>query len=305
MKLHGVIPAIITPMDEHGALDTEALGRQAAYLSKAGVHGFFVGGTTAEGAYLSTEELRTAFTVVRRASEGRQFLCLASLRASTAMVCAEVEALADLQPDFMVIIAPYYLAASQSDILHHFREILAVSRAPVIVYNIPSTTHNPISLETVLELAREAKVVGTKDSSGDFKAFSRGVLEGCGPGFAWIQGDDYLDGPSLQVGAHGLVTGLGNVRIDDYLAMYRAAQEGDWETVKDCQRRVNRLYGVIRACEGRVIPAIKAAVSLEGRCQPWMRNLSMSPTEADLKAVAGVLEGRLAATAAPNRPIVR
>jgi 4-hydroxy-tetrahydrodipicolinate synthase len=55
MELHGVIPAIITPMDERGEIDLEALERQTAYLSEAGVEGFFVGGTTAEGAYLSTE----------------------------------------------------------------------------------------------------------------------------------------------------------------------------------------------------------------------------------------------------------
>ena len=289
MKLHGVIPAIITPMDGDGRLDSGALAAQAEYLSQAGVDGFFVGGTTAEGAYLSTDELRRAFSVVREATAGRQFLCLASLRASTAMVCAEVQALADLEPDFMVIITPYYLAASQADILHHYERVLEVSQVPVIVYNIPSATHNPIALETVIELSRHPKVAGTKDSSGDFRTFSRGVLEHGGGRFVWIQGDDYLDGPSLQVGAHGLVTGLGNVRIDDYLAMYRAAREGDWEAVKECQRRVNRLYEIIHACGGRVIPAIKAAVSLEGRCQPWMRNLSMSPTRADLKAVEQVL----------------
>jgi len=290
MKLHGVIPAIITPMDRRGKVDTDALARQVAYLSEAGVHGFFVGGTTAEGAYLSTEELRSSFTVVRQASGGRQFLCLASLRPSTAMVCSEVQAMADLQPDYMVIIAPYYLSASQEDIAYHFREVGKVSSAPVIVYNIPSATHNPISLETVLELAQDQKIVGTKDSSGDFRTFSRGVLDGSGQDFAWIQGDDCLDGPSLQVGAHGIVTGLGNVRIDDYLAMYQAALEADWETVKDRQRRINRLYDIIRVCGERVIPAIKAAVSLQGRCQPWMRNLSMSPTKADLAAVEKVLE---------------
>jgi 4-hydroxy-tetrahydrodipicolinate synthase len=289
MKLQGVIPAIITPLDKRGEMDTDALARQTTYLSRAGVHGFFVGGTTAEGAYLSTEEIRTAFSVVRQASEGRQFLCLASLRASTAMVREEVAALADREPDYMVIIAPYYLEASQTDILHHFKEILRVSPAPVIVYNIPSTTHNPISLEAVLALAREPEIAGTKDSSGDFRSFSRGVLGSSRSDFAWIQGDDYLDGPSLQVGAHGLVTGLGNVRIDDYLVMYQAAQKGEWETVKERQRRINRLYGVIRACDGRTIPAIKAAVSLEGRCQPWMRQLSTSPTRADLKAVEKVL----------------
>ena len=310
MKLHGVIPAIITPLDDQGDLDTKALEDQVSYLSQAGVQGFFIGGTTAEGAYLSTEELRRAYTIVRGASQGRQYLCVASLRASTAMVREEVAALADLEPDFLVIIAPYYMAVSQADILYHFREILKGAPAPVIVYNIPGTTHNPIALDTVLELAREPGVAGTKDSSGDFIGFSRGVLDhrdggsdhrGGGSrrgnagtrrsdgGFSWIQGEDYLHGPSLLIDAQGMVTGLGNVRIDDYVTMYRASQEADWETVKEMQRRINRLYGIIRALGGRTIPAIKAAISAQGRCRPWMRNPSMTASAADLEAVEKVL----------------
>jgi len=289
MKLHGVIPAVITPMDLRGHIDTAALERQVAYLSEAGVHGFFVGGTTAEGAFLSTEELRTAFQVTRAAAREGQFLCLASLRPSTEMVCAEVEILAELEPDFLVIIAPYYLAASQADILEHFRVILKAARVPVIVYNIPSTTHNPISLETLLELAGEPQVAGTKDSSRDFISFSRGVLGHRDPAFAWIQGEDYLHGPSLLIGAQGMVTGLGNVRIDDYVAMHAAALRGDWDAVRERQRRINRLYGIIRALDGRTIPAIKAAMSVLGRCQPFMRMRSMSPSAADLDAVQRVL----------------
>jgi 4-hydroxy-tetrahydrodipicolinate synthase len=289
MKLHGVIPAVITPMDEQGQVDPAALERQVTYLSKAGVHGFFVGGTTAEGAYLSTEELRTLCAVVRGAARDGQFLCLASLRASTAMVRAEIEALASLEPDFVVIIAPYYLAASQVDILEHFREILEVSPAPVIVYNIPSTTHNPICLETVLRLAREPGIAGTKDSSRDFISFSRGVLGHRDAAFAWIQGEDYLHGPSLLIGAQGLVSGLGNVRIDDYVAMYEAAGRNDWDAVREGQRRVNRLYGIIRALDGRTIPAIKAAASVLGRCQPFMRIRSMSPPIEDIRKVEQAL----------------
>jgi 4-hydroxy-tetrahydrodipicolinate synthase len=288
--LHGVIPAIITPMDGQGNIDYDALENQASYLSAAGVQGFFIGGTTAEGAYLNSEELRLSFEVVRKVSQGKQFLCLACLRPSTDAVCKETEALSDLGPDFLVIIAPYYLSFRQSDILEHYRQVIEVSSAPVIVYNIPSTTHNHIVLDTVLELARDPRVAGTKDSSGDFIPFSRGVLAHSGDSFSWIQGEDYLHAPSLMVGAQGIVTGLGNVFIEDYVEMFRASRQQDWETVRYMQQRINRLYGVIRSCDGRTIPAIKAAVSILGRCEPWMRARSMTPSEEDLAAVTQVLD---------------
>jgi 4-hydroxy-tetrahydrodipicolinate synthase len=255
------------------------------------VQGFFVGGTTAEGAYLSSEELRRSFEVVREVSRNGQFLCLACLRSSTDVVCEEVKALADLEPDYMVIIAPYYLSMRQSDILDHFRTVIDVSAAPVIVYNIPGTTHNPIALETILELSRHPKVAGTKDSSGDFIPFSRGVLTDCDGGFSWIQGEDCLHGPSLMLGAQGIVTGLGNVFVEDYVSMYRASRQEDWDTVRQMQQRINGLSGIIRSCDGRVIPSIKAGASVLGRCGPWMRVRSMTPSREDLAAVEKVLQG--------------
>lgn len=292
MQLSGVIPALITPMDQHGKIDTRALERQAAYLADSGVHGFLIGGTTAEGAYLSTDELRTIYTVVRGVSQGRQYLCLASLRASTAMVQEELQSLADLEPDYVVVTAPYYMSVPQEGIKQHFQAILKVSPAPLIVYNIPSTTHNPIALDTVLDLAGDRKVAGTKDSSGDFIAFSQGVLSHPDDTFSWIQGEDHLYCSSLFLGARGLVSGLCNVFVEEYVALYRASLEADWETLLAMQRRINHLCGVIQACGGRTIPAIKAAACVVGRCQPWMRNIWMSPTEADIQAVTEVLESR-------------
>ena len=91
--------------------------------------------------------------------------------------------------------------------------------------------------------------------------------------FPFIQGEDYLDGPSLNLGARGVVTGLGNVWVEPYVAMYRAARDGDARGVNGCQGQINRLYGITRAAGGRGIAAIKAAVSLLGRSSKWLRQV--------------------------------
>ena len=289
LQLRGVIPAIITPMDEQGKIDFDLLEKQAAYLSGAGVHGFFVGGTTAEGAYLSTEEKGEIFKVVRRVTEGRQFLCAAYIQPSTAAVLEQMRALEATGPDYIVAVTPYYLAMRQEDILQHFRRIAASASAPLILYNIPGNTHNPIALETVIELAEEKNIAGIKDSTGNFIDFSRGVLGKRPQGFVWIQGEDYLDGPSLMIGCDGIVTGLGNARIEPYVRMYEAAERGEWGTVRQCQGRINTLYGIIRLC-GNSIAAAKAAAELAGRGSRWMRQNSQSLSDEQVKEVAGILE---------------
>jgi 4-hydroxy-tetrahydrodipicolinate synthase len=288
-QLLGVIPAIITPMDEQGKIDYVALEKQASYLSEAGVHGFFIGGTTAEGAYLSTEEKGEAFKVVRGVTAGRQFLCAAYIQPSTAEVLEQMNALEATQPDYVVAVTPYYLSMRQEDILEHYRQVAAAAPAPLILYNIPGNTHNLIDLETVRELAEESNVVGIKDSTGNFIGFSRGVLGKNPEGFVWIQGEDYLDGPSLMIGCHGIVTGLGNARIEPYIRIYRAAREGDWQTVRECQARINVLYGIIRLC-GNSIAAAKAAAEISGRGSRWMRQKTQSLNDRQMKEVTKILE---------------
>ncbi len=288
-QLKGVIPAIITPMNEKGKIDYGLLEKQAVYLSEGGVHGFFVGGTTAEGAYLSTDEKRELFKVVRGVTEGKQFLCAAYIQPSTAAVLEQMRALEASEPDYVVAVTPYYLSMRQEDILEHYRRVAAAAPAPLIVYNIPGNTHNPIALETVLELAEEENIAGIKDSTGNFIGFSRGVLGSSPAGFVWIQGEDYLDGPSLMIGCHGIVTGLGNARIEPYVQIYRAAREGDWQTVRECQARINELYGIIRLC-GNPIAAAKAAAELAGRGSRWMRQKTQSLTDEQMKEAAKILQ---------------
>ncbi len=287
-RLKGVIPAIISPMDEQGKIDFDLLEKQAAYLSEAGVHGFFVGGTTAEGAYLSTEEKGEIFKVVRQVIKADQFLCAAYIRPSTTAVLEQMRALEATEPDYVVAVTPYYLAMRQQDILQHFRRVAAAAPAPLILYNIPGNTHNPVALETVLQLAQEKNIVGIKDSTGNFLDFSRGVLGESPEGFIWIQGEDYLDGPSLMTGCHGIVTGLGNARIEPYLRIYQAAREEDWQTVRACQARINVLYGIIRLC-GNSIAAAKAAAELAGRGSRWMRQYSQSLSDEQINEVAAIL----------------
>lgn len=287
-KLKGVIPAIITPMDENGRVDLQLLEKQAAYLSEAGVAGFFIGGTTGEGAYLTTDEKAMVFRVVRETIRTDQFLCAAYLQPSTSMVLAEMKMLEATRPDYVVAVTPYYMAMRQIDIIEHYRQIARQAPAPLILYNIPSNTHNPIHLETVLELAGESNIAGIKDSTGNFIPFMRGVVEQPEADFVWIQGEDYLDVSSLLLGCSGVVTGLGNARIEVYLDLYRACCDKDFGMIRVCQERLHKLYGIIHL-SGNGISGVKAAAALSGRGSRWMRQKSMSATDEQMTAIERLL----------------
>ncbi|MDO4273847.1 MAG: dihydrodipicolinate synthase family protein [Eubacteriales bacterium] len=288
-RLHGVIPAIVTPITKTGKLDIKLLEKQTEYLVNAGVHGLFLCGGTGEGAYLKTEEKTEIFRTVKSIAGDKIFLCLALIQSNTRAVTEEMEKMQDLKPDYIVATAPYYHAASQEDIYEHYRIIAALAPTPVIIYNIPSATHNPIELDTVYRLQELDNIAGIKDSSGNFMQFSRGLFAPGKKEFAWIQGEDYLCAPTLLAGGDGMVSGLSNAKVEPYVEMYRACECEDWETVKKCQAKINQLYKIIGSC-GNGNAAIKAVTEIEGRGSRWMQERSMSLSDVQVKEISKILE---------------
>lgn len=287
-KLHGVIPAIVTPMNEDGSVNYDLLEKQADYLMNAGVNGLFVCGGTGEGAYLTTEEKHQIYKTIRGTVGKRLFLCLAAINSNTPATLREMKALEDCDADFWVATAPYYHGANQLDILEHYRQVAAQASAPVIVYNIPSATHNNIELETVLTLSQLDNVAGTKDSSGNFVAFSKGLFGPRKEGFAWIQGEDYLCAPALLCGGDGMVSGLSNARVEPYVAMYQAHLAGDAAEVARCQARINAMYRIIHS-SGNGNAAIKAVTELSGRGSRWMRQRSFTLDDKQIACIRQIM----------------
>ena len=290
-KLAGFIPAPLTPMKDDGAVDFALLEKQVDYLVESGADGLFIGGTTGEGAYLATREKQELLRTARRVVGGRAFLCAACIQPSTPQVLEELESLLPLGPDYVVVVAPYYYGVPQDVLREHFLAVARRSPVPLILYNIPQCTHNPIALETVLELAREPNIAGLKDSSGDFVSFSRGLAAGTPDSFSWIMGEDYLDGSAMLAGADGIVSGLSNVWAGFHAALVRAARAGDRDGVLASQARINQLYGIHRVVGGKGIPALKAGAELFGRSTRRMRIAALSLADEEAQLVREVLDG--------------
>jgi 4-hydroxy-tetrahydrodipicolinate synthase len=288
-KLEGVISALAMPMFEDGRIDSASLEKQLVYLTSSGIRGLFLGGTTGEGAYLSTAEKLEVFRTARRIAPRDTLLCAACIQPSTRQVVEEMRAFAALAPDYIVAVTPYYLAVSQTAIAEHFRILARESPAPLIMYNIPQNTHNPMALETIMELSGVANIAGIKDSSGDFISFTRGVLGGFVEPFTWIQGEDLLDGPSYLIGAKAVVSGLSNVCVTPYIEINAAAASGDVQGVRDGQKAINELFKVVSVTGGKGIPSIKAAMELLGRGRCNMRLPGMTLGGDELAKVREVL----------------
>lgn len=288
--LRGILPAPITPVAEDGTIRADLYEKQIRYLVGTGVHGIFATGTTAEGPLLTSDERVTLLRIVKEHTTEDHLRCVVVARPGTLSVLREIDRVGAENPDYISAVTPFYFAATQAEIVGHYVRIADHSPVPILLYNIPQNTHNPMTLETIIELAGHPNIAGIKDSSGSFPEFQRGLLNADLPNFTWIQGEDLLDAPSLMLGARCIVTGLSNVWAEPYVAMFRAAESGDTSGVLAEQRRINDLARIIPAANGKVIAAIKTATALQGRSTVHMRNPSMDLSVEERHAIQAVLE---------------
>ena len=55
-KYEGVFPALVTPCDENGRLDKQAVRKLTEHLIGQGISGLYIGGSTGESYLLSMDE---------------------------------------------------------------------------------------------------------------------------------------------------------------------------------------------------------------------------------------------------------
>mgnify|MGYP006291012647 FL=1 len=291
-KIQGVIPAALTPFDEYGVIDFALFEKHLDYLCSSGIHGLFISGTTSEGAYITPGERKELYRTVRKITDGKLPLYVVFLCPHTNQVIREMQDFMELEPDYVAAVTPYYYSFTQEEIIAHFTAIAEASEVPLVLYNIPQNTHNVIEPASVKFLASHPNIAGIKDSSGAVLPFANyldGLVGDSGSDFAYIQGEDLLDAPSLLLGAPAIVTGLGNVWTEPYVAMYDAARQDDGARVKAEQKRINELAGIIKAVGGKVLPAIKSAVASLGRGAPYMRMVSATLKEHERKEIEKIL----------------
>ncbi len=264
MRPEGLYTALVTPFDGNGAIDTEALTRHVSQLGDKGVRGFFACGTTGDGAFLTSDEKERVFAAVLEEVPQDAEVVGAVIAPDTRSAVRDVHRLAEHGLAYVAVVSPYYGAVGEQELIDHYLSVADAATCPVLAYDIPGCTHNPLMDAVYDAVLKHPNIVGVKDSSGDFSAFSRRLLQESGTRTtSWIQGDDSLDASALLVGASGIVSGLSNILPEPFVEMLRAHRANDSHTMLAMQRVINTLHGIVRIT-GRATDAVRLALSLQG-----------------------------------------
>ncbi|MFB6134721.1 MAG: dihydrodipicolinate synthase family protein [Halanaeroarchaeum sp.] len=286
--IHGVIPPLVTPFDESGAIAEDLLRDHVDYLVDAGVHGLFPGASIGELSNLNTEELETVTEIVVDQTAGRVPVFAGVGASGTLEAVERTERASAAGADVLIAITPYFLETDQQGIRDHYARIAAATDRPILLYHLPNLTGQSLAVDTVADVAAaHDNVIGLKDSSGDLMWGTR-VLEATPEDFVYLQGYGALLLPSLVLGADGGITGTANVAPDLLLEIYDAYRTGDLDRAQTVQ--TEEVTPLAQSFMSGTFPAgFKAGARLAGRDLGVPRPPAHELSEAERESLRSVM----------------
>ena len=245
--------------------------RLVDWLVEGGVGGVFVLGTTGEAASLPERARRELARLAIERVAGR---CL--VYAGIGSNCLEESVAAGreylaLGAHAVVAHLPAYFPLAPAEMVEYYRLLADRLEGPLVIYNMPPTTHMSIPLDALDELSRHPNVVALKDSENDLGRLKNVIAAFRGrPDFAVFIGPSVHAAETLAAGADGVVPSSGNLAPHLWRRLYdhvRAERRSEAAAVQQQLNAIGHVYQAGRSL-GQMMAGLKAALEARGLCGP-------------------------------------
>lgn len=262
MSFYGVFPYLVSPLDAAGAVNTTVLGDLVEHLVASGVHGLTPLGSTGEFAYLSMDQRLDVVRTVIAANKGRVPVVAGVASTNIRDAVAQTEAMIDAGADGILAILEAYFPVNDAGVEAYFTSIAQAAKGrPVVLYTNPQFQRSDLTLPVIERLNKVENIRYIKDASTNTGRLLS-IIERTHGNMQVFAASAHIPACVLMIGGVGWMAGPACIVPKQSIALYEAAQSGDWNKVMELQRplwRVNEIFAKysIAAC-------IKAALSLQG-----------------------------------------
>ncbi|MBR4073461.1 MAG: 4-hydroxy-tetrahydrodipicolinate synthase [Clostridia bacterium] len=276
----GIATAIVTPLTPEG-IDYDRFGRLLDWQVAEGIDGLVVCGTTGEASTLTDEEHKAAIKFAVERVAGRVPVIAGTGSNDTDYAIELTKYASDVGVDGVLLVTPYYNKATQKGLVKMFSTLADISKAPAILYNVPSRTGVNIESKTLYELSGHPNISAVKEASGNISAVAE-TLSLVGDNLDVYSGNDDQIVPILSLGGKGCISVLSNPLPRKTCEICEKFFAGD---VKGAAALQLELLPLINALFSEVnpIPA-KSAMAAMGFCEEYLR-LPLTVMEDAHKAV--------------------
>lgn len=239
-RLHGIIPACITPMTADGDVDHVGLRRNIEHWNQTGLAGYLLLGSTGETVMLSELEQAVVLEVGRRTIPSDKLMIAGTGQQSTQATIAATRRAAEAGADAALVLPHFYFKGAMTTpvLARHYRAVADASPIPIMLYSVPQFTGVPLGPELVAELAQHPNIVGIKDSAGDPKNLD-GIRRHTPADFRIFTGAVVLLLGALADGsADGAILAAANIGFSLALEVEAAIRQKDLERARQAYRRL-------------------------------------------------------------------
>lgn len=237
--IHGVIPPILTPVDESDRVVDSSMRRLVDHVIEGGVHGILAFGSNGEFYGIEHSEQQRALAIILEQTNHRVPVYM-GLGAITTRECLKMAAMAEKEgAQAISILAPMFVAPNDNELYEHFSAIAKSVSLPVLLYNNPGRVGYNISTALVARLAKLPNIVGMKDSSGNMTMTAEYIRLTRGEEFKVMAGKDTMILASLVYGAEGCVASTANVVPKLVVEIYDKFRAGDLAGALEAQYKLN------------------------------------------------------------------
>lgn len=242
-NIKGILPALLTPFDADGHINTDALERLIDWNIGKGVNGFYVGGSTAEAFLLSEAERELVYEVAAKAAAGRVPLIAHVGSISTDQAIRFAKTAERLGYSAVSAIAPFYYKFTFGQIKRYYFDIADAAELPMVIYNFPNFSGVSLGTEQVAEFFADSRFIGIKHTSNDFFALEQ--FKTCFPEKLVFNGFDEMLLCGLSMGADGGIGSTYNFMAEKYVELYRLFCAGQIDAARALQQECNRMIRVL------------------------------------------------------------
>jgi dihydrodipicolinate synthase/N-acetylneuraminate lyase len=291
VHFEGVIPAALTPFDESGRVDADALSATAGWLLDNGAAGIVGTGTMGEAQSLSRSERRLVIETLVGAMGSRVTVTagVSSETPSTAIAFADDAAAAGAGA--LMLLPPLGYGGDAREIEAFYRSVAGSTNLPIMAYNNPKASGTDMPPALIAQLAAIDGVVAIKECSGDARRLAE--LVNATEGFEVLVGGDDWALEGFCAGATGWISGVANVAPRECVDLLRLCRAGSLDEARQVYARILPLARL--DMRPKLVQFFKVAMDITGRrggpCRPPRLGLTDAERREVEEAVAALGAG--------------
>ena len=257
----GIMPALITPINDDGTIREEAARSLIESHIEKGVTGFYVCGSTGEGPVMSEESRMRMAEIAVDQVKGRVAV-INHVGASDARSAVRLAKHAEeIGCDAISSVPPtFYYGHEDNEVVNYYKALSDACAKPLLVY-ATAMFKQPDIVPVISRLMELDTVIGLKFTRFNYYEMRR-IIELNDGDINVINGPDEMLICGLTMGADAGIGSTYNVMPGEFVKLFNSFKNGDFAAAQAQQYKINHAIEIM--LRHSLFPALKHMLTVQG-----------------------------------------